>query len=258
MVGRYVDTMLLKDKVVIVTGGARGIGAAICRVLARHGAAVAINYNSSKDKAEAVAESIRQAGGQAEAFQADVRDAGSVGRMVDAVLERFGRIDGLVNNAISGKQGGRFEDNSLQDYRNSFDYGAIAVVNTIKAVRPIMNRQGGGRIVNIGSEQWNFGAAEWSVYMAGKGAMVGISRSLADEMGPENITVNMIAPGWMRTEKVGPDLDVSGYTQTVPLRRMADAEEIGKACVFLISELADYVTGAYIPVAGGKVRQMGA
>lgn len=249
--------MLLQDKVIIVTGGGRGIGAAICRVVAREGAIAAVNYQASEEKALGVVESIRREGGRASAYQADVRDTEQVQRMVDQVVAEYGRIDGLVNNAIAGRQGGKLEETTLEDYSNSFDYGARAVINTIKAVRPIMGAQGGGRIVNIVSEQWNFGSAHWSVYMAGKGAMVGISRSLADELGPEGITVNMVAPGWMRDEKVAPEMDVTPYIQSVPLRRQADAEEIGNACVFLMSHLGSYVTGAYIPVTGGKARQMG-
>lgn len=245
--------MLLKDKVVLVTGGGRGIGAGIVRALSREGATVAINYNRSREKAEAVAASVERG----EVFQCDVLDHDAVLKMVDSVYSRFGRIDGLVNNAIAGKQGGRFGDTTWEDYANAFDYGAKAVINTMKAVRPIMQRQGGGRIVNIVSEQWNFGLAEWSVYLAGKGAMVGISRTLADELGPENITVNMIAPGWMKTEKVTAETNTAPYVQSVPLHRQADCEEIGKACVFFFSYLADYVTGAYLPVAGGKVRQVG-
>lgn len=245
--------MLLRDKVVLVTGGGRGIGAGIVRALARHGATVAINYNASREKAEALAASVENA----EAFQCDVLDQDAVLRMIDAIRNRFGRIDGVVNNAIAGRQDVRLEDAAWEHYSNSFDYGAKAVINTVKAVRPIMARQGGGRIVNIVSEQWNFGAAGWSVYMAGKGAMVGISRSLADELGPENITVNMVAPGWMKTDKVTPETNTAPYEASVPLRRQADCEEIGNTCVFLISDLASYVTGAYIPVAGGKVRQMG-
>lgn len=249
--------MLLQDKVVLVTGGGRGIGAAICRVLAREGASVAVNYNDSEHKARGVVESIREQGGRADAYQADVRDPENVRLMIDEVHSRFGRIDGLVNNAIGGRQAGRLDELSWEDYATSIDYGAKAVINTISAVRPIMKRRGGGRIVNIVSEQWNFGAAGWSAYLAGKGAMVGISRSLADELGPENITVNMVAPGWMRDEKIGPEKNVTPYVKSVPLHRQASAEEIGKACVFLISHLGDFVTGAYIPVAGGKVRQTG-
>ncbi len=249
--------MLLKDKVVIVTGGGRGIGAAICRALAREGATVAVNYNASEAKAQALAESIKSEGGQAEAFWADVCDADSVRQMIEAVHIRFGRIDSLINNAIGGKQYGSLAELSAEDYSSAFDYGVKAIINTISSVRPIMNTLGGGRIINIVSEQWNFGAAKWSPYMAGKGAMIGISRSLADELGPENITVNMVSPGWMRDEKVEAGPDVDSYSQSVPLRRQGDAEEIGKVCVFLISHLGDFVTGAYIPVAGGNVRQTG-
>lgn len=249
------NTMLLKDKVVLVTGGARGIGAAICRVLAREGAKVAINCSHSTEKAEAVAREVREIGSEAEVFCCDVRDADCVNNMVNDIKARFGRLDAVVNNAIAGRQGGKLDEATWEDYANSFDFGAKAVLNTIKAARPMMKAQGGGRIINIVSEQWDFGLAEWSVYLAGKGAMVGISRCLADELGPENITINMIAPGWMRTEKVTADVDTSGYEKSVPLRRQGDAQEIGKVCVFLISHLGDYVTGAYIPVAGGKVRQ---
>ncbi len=249
--------MLLDGKVALVTGGGRGIGAAIVRVLAREGAAVAINCNSSEDKARSVADDVRSRGGTADVFRCDVRDSEAVKRMVADIHSGFGRIDAVVNNAISGMQGGTLDEAAWDDYANSFDFGAKAVINTVKAVRPVMKQQGGGRIINIVSEQWNFGSASWSVYLAGKGAMVGISRSLAEELGPENITVNMVAPGWMKDEKVPADMDVSGYISTVPLRRQASAEEIGNACAFLASDLASYITGAYIPVCGGKVRMAG-
>jgi len=250
--------MLLEGKVALVTGAGRGIGRAISETLSREGAAVAINYSTSAAKAEAEAARIVDAGGRAFAVQADVRDPEQVDRMVAAVMERFGRIDGLVNNAIAGKQMGPLSDSTNDEYRNAFDYGCIAVLNTIRAVRPIMNRQGGGRIVNIVTEIWNFAGPEWSVYMAGKGAMVGVSRSLAQELGPENITVNMVAPGWMVDEKIDPTSDgPSGYIQSVPLKRQGSALEIGNACVFLMSDLASFVSGAYIPVTGGRVNQAG-
>ena len=194
--------MLLDGKVALVTGGGRGIGAAICRVLARHGAAVAVNYSQSSAAAERVAAEICGAGGQARAFQADVRDAAAVQQMVEAVAGSFGRLDGLVNNAIAGRQQGKLDEASMADFENAFDFGCRAVINTITAARPIMREQGGGRIVNIVTELWNMAPAEWSVYMAGKRAMVGLSRSLAMELGPEGITVNMVAPGWMADEKV--------------------------------------------------------
>lgn len=251
--------MLLQDRVALVTGGGRGIGAAIARVLAREGAAVAVNYSASREKAERVVREIAGAGGRALAVQADVRDPAAVRAMVEQVVATFGRIDGLVNNAISGRQAGKLEEASLADYETAFGFGARAVVNTITAVRPFMRTAGGGRVVNIVTELWNMAPAGWSVYMAGKGAMVGISRSLAVELGPENITVNMVAPGWMADEKV--DTSAAGsksFAQQLPLRRHGSAEEIGNACAFFLSDLAAYVTGAYLPVCGGRITQMGA
>ncbi|MDQ2799160.1 MAG: SDR family oxidoreductase [Armatimonadota bacterium] len=251
--------MLLEGKVVLVTGGARGIGACICRVLAREGASVAVNYSASGDKAEAVAAEIVKNGGQAQAFGADVRDPEAVQAMVGQIETKFGRLDAVINNAIGGRQDGSLTDATLADYANSFDFGCKAIINTITAARPLMQKQGGGRVVNIVTEIWNMAPGGWSVYMAGKGAMVGVSRSLAEELGPENITVNMVAPGWMVTEKV--DTNSAGskqFAESLPLKRHGSADEIGNACVFFLSDLASYVTGAYIPVTGGRITQMGA
>ncbi|HLK14563.1 MAG TPA: SDR family oxidoreductase [Fimbriimonadaceae bacterium] len=244
---------MLEGKVILVTGGARAIGACISRVLAREGATVAVNYASSKDRAEAVANEI---GGKA--FRADVRDSETVQKMVDAVIAEFGHLDGVVNNAINGKQDGPFGETCWEDFANSYDFGCKQVVNVVKAVRPQFNVQGGGRIVNIVTEVWNMAPGGWTVYMAGKGAMVGLSRSLAVELGPENITVNMVAPGWMATEKV--DLESAGskgFAASLPLRRHGSGDEIGNACAFFMSHLASYVTGAYLPVTGGRITQMG-
>lgn len=250
--------MLLDGKVVIVTGGGRGIGACISRVLAAHGATVAVNYSASSAKAAAVVAQIRAAGGAAEAFQADVRDEAAVQAMVEAVTDRFGSLYGVVNNAIGGRQPGTLDENSLADYQNMLDFNCLAVVNTIRAARPVMRGSGGGRIVNIVTELWNMAPAGWSSYVAGKAAMVGLSRSLACELGPENVTVNMVAPGWMADEKVDPTSDGSiNFGQSVPLRRHGSADEIGNACVFFLSDLASYVTGAYVPVTGGRVTQAG-
>lgn len=244
---------MLKGKVILVTGGARGIGANISRTLAREGATVAVNYSSSKERADALAVEI---GGRA--FQADVRAAEAVKVMIEMVVAEFGRLDGVVNNAISGKQDGSFAEASWEDYANAFDFGCKQVVNVVRAARPYFVAQGGGRVVNIVTELWNMAPADWSVYMAGKGAMVGISRSLACELGPENITVNMVAPGWMVTENVDTDSAGSkGFAASLPLKRHGSADEIGNACVFFMSHLSGYVTGAYLPVTGGRITQMG-
>ncbi len=250
--------MILKDRVIIVTGAGRGIGAAIARVAGREGATVIVNYGSSKEKAEAVAAEIVAQGGKAEAMHADVRSAESVQQMVESVVAKYGRIDGVVNNAIGGTQMTPVATATLEDYTNAFDFGCIAVINMVKAVRPVFNQQGGGRIVNIVTELWNKAPAQWTVYMAGKGAMVGISRSLACELGVENITVNMVAPGWMVDEKVDTASEGSkGYAASVPLKRQGSAEEIGNGCAFFLSDYAGFVTGTYLPVCGGNVTQVG-
>lgn len=251
--------MLLDGKVVLVTGGARGIGACISRVLVRHGATVAINYSASAQRAEALAQEMRKAGGRVTAYCADVRDAAQVAAMVAAIVGDYGRIDGIVNNAIAGSQPGTAAESPVADFDNMFAFGCHAVLNTTRAALPYMRTQGGGRIVNIVTELWNMAPAGWAPYLAGKGAMVGLSRSMACELGPDGITVNMVAPGWMADEKVNTESEASlNFGKSLPLRRHGSAEEIGKACVFFLSELADYVTGAYLPVTGGRITQMGA
>lgn len=249
---------MLDGKVVLVTGGGRGIGAAICKVLASQGAQIAVNYRESAGRAAEVVDAIRSEGGVAESFGADITDTAAVQAMVDAIVDRFGRLDGVVNNAIAGAQHGAFGSLGWEGYQTMIDVNAKAVYNTVLATRPAFSRQGGGRVVNIVTELWNSAPADWSMYLAGKGAVVGMSRALSAELGPENITVNMVAPGWMADEKVDVSSDGSrGYAESTPLRRQGSADEIGNACAFFLSDLAGYVTGAYLPVAGGRVRQTG-
>ncbi len=250
--------MLLENQVILVTGGGRGIGANISRVLAKHGATVAVNYSQSAERANRVVKEIMDNGGSAKAFKADVRKSDEVSDMIEAIVAEYGKLNGIVNNAIGGRQDGSLAESGLEAYQNMFDFGCIAVLNTINAARPHMKKQGGGRIVNIGTELWNLAPANWSPYMAGKGAMVGITRSIACELGPDNITINIVAPGWMADEKV--DTQSKGsidFGKSLPLRRHGSADEIGNACVFLLSDLASYVTGAYLPVTGGRITQAG-
>jgi 3-oxoacyl-[acyl-carrier protein] reductase len=226
--------------------------------MAREGATVAVNYAASESHAEALAREITDSGGRAKAYKADVRDTAGVAAMIDSIVRDFGRIDGVVNNAIGGRQEGSMDDATWADYANSFDFGCKHVLNTVGAARPYMKRQGGGSIVNIVTEIWNMAPERWSVYLAGKGAMVGISRSLAAELGPENIRLNMVAPGWMITDREDPTSEGSiAFAKTLPLRRHGSAEEIGNACAFLLSDLSTYITGAYLPVTGGRVTQAG-
>ena len=217
-----------------------------------------VNYASSVAEAEAVASEIKELGVDALAIQADVRDLSQVQAMVERTLIHFGKVDAVINNAISGRQHGHLEELTDGDFQDMFDFGAKAVVNLVRTVRPAMKSNGGGRIVNIVTEIWNMGPEGWSAYLGGKGAMVGISRALANELGPDGITVNMVAPGWMVTEKVDPTSQGSiNFGNSLPLRRHGSAREIGNACVFFMSDLSSYVTGAYLPVTGGRVTQVG-
>ncbi|MCC7492820.1 MAG: SDR family oxidoreductase [Fimbriimonadaceae bacterium] len=251
--------MLLAGRVAVVTGGGRGIGACISRTLATHGATVAVVYSKSGEKAAQVVADITAAGGTASAFEADVRDAAAVATMAAAVVAKYGRLDALVNNAIAGDQSKSFADATWDHYQNMVDFGCRAVYNTIKACQPHFAAAGGGRVVNIVTELWNMAPANWSCYLAGKGAMVGMSRSLAMELGPQGITVNMVAPGWMQDEKVDPSSEGSQrFGKTLPVGFHGSADEIGNGCVFFLSDLARYVTGAYLPVTGGRITQMGA
>lgn len=249
---------LLEGRVAIVTGGARGVGRDTCRVLARHGARVVVNYATSRERAEAVVAEIAAEGGTATAFGADVRELSEYEALVAHAREAHGRLDAVINNAIAGKQDGPFDEATDEDFANAFDYGCRAVANSVRAALPVFAAQEGGRIVNVVTELWDMAPGGWSVYLAGKGAMVGLSRSLAVELGPQNVTVNMVAPGWMATDKVDTSSEGSlGFAQTLPLRRHGSGEEIGNACAFFLSDLASYVTGAYLPVTGGRVTQMG-
>jgi 3-oxoacyl-[acyl-carrier protein] reductase len=249
---------LLVGKVVLVTGASRGIGAQTAEVLAEHGAVVAVNYAVNAERAQAVVANILANGGTAFAIAGDVRDEAEVDAMVATILDRHERIDGVVNNAVSGAQHGHFQDATWAGYQNMIDFGAKAVVNTVRAVRSPMRAQGGGSIVNIVTELWNMGSAEWSMYLAGKGAMVGISRSLAAELGPEGIRINMIAPGWMATEQIDRESEGSrGFAASLPLRRHGTGHEIGKVAAFYLSDLSSYCTGTYLPVCGGRVTQVG-
>lgn len=250
--------MLLQGKVILVTGASKGIGAATARVLASQGASVAVNYQGGKARAEAVVAQIEKAGGKAVAIGADVRDEAAVSQMIEQTVAHFGRIDGVINNAIAGEQCRKLSDSDWDTYQNMLDFGCKAVVNTTRAARPFFAAQGGGSIVNIVTELWNMAPSGWSMYAAGKGAMVGLSRSLALELGPENIRINMVAPGWMVTESVDTAGEGSkGYTSTVPLGRHGSADEIGNVVAFYMSDLATFLTGTYLPVCGGRVTQMG-
>ena len=244
----------LEDKVAIVTGASKGIGASIARQLASEGAAVVVNYASSKEDADRVVAEIRRNGGKAVAVQANVGKQAEVERLFAETKKAFGRLDILVNNA------GIYEFSPLEGvtedhFRKQFD---VNVLGPLLASREAVKHFGadGGSIINISSSASTLTPANSSVYSATKAALDAITRTLAKELGPRNIRVNAINPGMVDTEGVrAAGFDESDFRKEIeartPLGRIGQTQDIAPAAVFLASGDAGWITGETLLVAGG-------
>jgi 3-oxoacyl-[acyl-carrier protein] reductase len=243
----------LQGHVALVTGASLGLGAAIARTLAEAGAAVVVNYASSRDAAAAVVAGIAADGGRAIAHQADVRDAAAVQAMIARAERELGPVDIVVNNAGREEAVAAPFELTRDDYQQMLDLNLHAVVHTCRAASPAMRARGWGRIVNIASEAVSRPGPGFSAYAAGKGAMVALSRNLALELGPSGITVNVVAPGWIATPRAdaAPPEDVARLIATTPLGYQGRPDHVAGAVLFYASPLADFVTGSYLPVSGG-------
>ena len=243
----------LQGKVALVTGASRGIGAAISRDLADHNAAVVINYLRSKDKAEAIRQEINGAGGRAIAVQADVRDRGSVDRMVAAAEKELGRIDILVNNANIDFPMQPFTEMSWPDIEAKLTGEIGAMVHCCQAVLPGMIEKKYGKIILISSTLSREPGFGFAAHCAAKAAVDSLARTMAHELGPAGIYVNVVGPGLTRTDATaGLPVEVFHHTaEHTPLLRVAEPQDIASVTMFLASEMSDYVTGQYIPVNGG-------
>lgn len=244
---------LLEEKVAIVTGASSGIGRAIAEDLAANGAQVVVNYHSQADAANDVVASISSNGGTAVAHQADVSDNTAAGNLIKFALDTFGQIDILVNNA------GTTRDTLLLSMKESqwdtvLNTNLKSVFNCTKAaVRPMLRRKKGGRIINISSVSGIVGQPGQANYAASKAGIIGFSKSLAKELGSRAITVNVVAPGFVLT-KLTADLPEDLIKQTldlIPLGRWGDTSEIANVVTFLASDKASYITGEVIQVDGG-------
>jgi len=244
----------LNNKVALVTGASRGLGAAMARKLGACGARVAVNYFGSPEKAQKVAEDVKRTGGDAQAFKADVRDEREVEKLVRDVTGRFGPIDILVVNATGPQPFIKLEELTWRGCLDQLEFFVKSPLILAKAVVGPMKQRRWGRIINIGSEVFERGVAEFSNYVSAKGAQMGLTRSWAMELAKSGITVNLVAPGWIPTERHANDPQESkdAYASSVPMGRMGTDEDIANAVAFLASDAAKFITGQKISVNGGN------
>jgi 3-oxoacyl-[acyl-carrier protein] reductase len=235
----------------LVTGASRGIGAAIARALARDGMRVGINYLRDEASATSVRDEIVRAGGEAELVRADVTDELEVEALAEAVANRLGDIDTLVLNATGPQPDIPVEALHWRDVHDQLAFFVKSPLLLTQLVLPGMKRAGRGRIINIGSEVVELGVPGSSAYVAAKAAQLGITRSWARELGPYGITVNVVAPGWIPTDRHA-DIPADAYAAQVPLRRTGLAEEVAETVAFLASDRGSFITGQKIAVNGGN------
>jgi acetoacetyl-CoA reductase len=241
----------LKEAVVVVTGASRGLGRAIAEEMGRGGAKVVVNYSRSKEPAEELAQQISEDGGEAIAVQGDVSDPEQAKALIDKTIERFGRIDVLVNNA--GINIDRtLKRLSVEDWDKVIQVDLNSAFYTVRAALPHMMEAGGGKIINMSSfvgEAGNIGQANYS---AAKAGLLGFTKTAAKELARNGITVNSICPGFIETDMVAaiPDDAKEKLLKSVPLGRFGKPDEIARAVRFLIED-GDYITGQALDINGG-------
>jgi 3-oxoacyl-[acyl-carrier protein] reductase len=244
----------LNGRVALVTGASRGLGAAIAQRLAADGAAVAINYFNSGDRAERMAAAINSESGRAIAVGGDVRDEAAVAAMVERVTRELGPIDILVINATGPQPMLPIEQLSWRIMLDQLEFFVKSPMLLVQAVVPGMKQRRRGRIINIGSEVFEKGLPRFSNYVSAKGAQLGLTRSWAMELAEWGITVNHVSPGWIPTERHDgvPQDAKDGYAARVPLRRMGVPQDVAEAVAFLASDSAAFITGQKLSVNGGN------
>jgi 3-oxoacyl-[acyl-carrier protein] reductase len=245
---------LLENKTAIITGATRGIGRGIALTFARHGCNLAFTYNSSSQAAKELEQELTQLGVKAKAFQSDAAQFDQAQALVDQILETFETVDVLVNNA------GITKDNLLMrmgeaDFDEVINVNLKSVFNMTKAIQRTFLKQKSGSLIHMSSVVGIKGNAGQSNYAASKAGIIGFSKAIALELGSRNIRSNVIAPGFIETEmteKLSEEV-VQKWREGIPLKRGGSPEEVANACVFLASDMSNYITGQVLQVDGGML-----
>ena len=241
-------------KVALVTGGAKGIGAAIAKKLCEDGYSVAINYNHSEQRAKAFCSECALSGFETIAVKGDVSSSDDVRRIFSEIEEKLGPVDVLVNNA-GVSLWGLFDTTSDEQWRNTVDTNLTGTFNCIRQAVPHMLRRKYGRIINISSVWGQTGASCEAVYSASKAGIIGLTKALAKEYAPSGITVNCIAPGVIDTDMMSrfSDEEKAAVCEEIPTGRMGTPEEVAFAASFFADEKASYITGQVLGINGGMI-----
>lgn len=243
---------MLENKVALVTGAGRGIGRAIAIALAKEGAEVVVNYNGSEERAKEVKQTIEENGGKASIYKCNVSDFEACEAMIKDIVKEHGRLDILVNNAGITKDG-LIMKMKEEDFDSVLNVNLKGTFNTIRHSTRQMLRQKSGKIINISSVSGILGNAGQANYAASKAGVIGLTKTMARELGSRGITVNAIAPGFVDTEMTGvlsEEIRENACRQII-LGRFGKPEDIANVAVFLASDKADYITGQVISVDGG-------
>ena len=243
----------LEGHVALITGSTRGLGRAMVDGLARAGARVAMNYHNDTETAEAAFAAFRDAGHEGMLIRGDVTDANDVKWMVEEISKTLGPVDILVPNATCAQPLKPIEEYDWDFYQTMIDFFIKSPYLLTRACLGPMKEKRWGRIINICSEVFARGTPNFTAYVAAKGGQVGFSRSLASELSPHGITVNMVAPGWIPVERHANDKpeDKEAYLAQIPMKRWGIPDDVVGAVVFLASDEASFITGQSLDINGG-------